>query len=322
MMDKDTASEMIQAKSLGCLDNKDRKELNDYLNLGGEFPWKEYGEYQNLTSLLPIILEIEAPDASVKDKVAKRIYDAIAELKSKKAGGSVVSKPEGDLLYPDSTVLGDQISVDSLDVSLSQETIDTLDSGNEEIELSGIAVTENLSEEIPLEQQSDRIDPAIEQLSHEVLPIGSPDVKKEIFPEELINEDLNSELNILSETIPSSDNLSIEAKMESNEAVSSEKSSRVQSKYRTLLEEKSKRKPVDEIPLKKEKFIEPEKPKKKNISGILVDIIIYILLLAAIAFVYIRLSSEIDSLRKEINLLKQNTGAIHSEFSSAGNYNC
>lgn len=322
MMDKDTAAEMIQAKALGCLDSNDRKELSEYLNLGGEFPWKEFGEYQNLTSLLPIILEIEAPDVSVKDKVAQRIYDAIAELKSKKAGISELDNPESDFLYPDTTVLGDQITAENLDPGGSSVEPGTSDQGDADIIMPDATVTENLSEEIPIEQQSESINEKIESLSDDVLPLSVPDIVKESFPEELINESLNSELNMLSDAVPSSDNIPIEKKLKSNETIAIEKSSQVQSKYRTLLEEKSKRNPVDEIPLKKEKFIEPEKPQKKNVSGIMVDIIIYILLLAAIAFVYIRLSSEIDSLRKEINLLKQDTGVNHSEFNSTVNYYC
>lgn len=321
-MDKVAAAEMIQAKALGCLDNNDRKELNEFLNLGGEFPWKEYGEYQNLTSLLPIILEIEAPDVSVKDKVAKKIYDAIAELKAKKTGGSGINKPGGELNYPDTTVLGEPILEDQTELNLSMNEGDIIPIKPEEVELPDSSVTENLSPEFSSEEPDISLQKNDEQVLNENLPLGTPEVKKEDFPEEIINDSTVPEsIPLAEEPIPSSEKQSIEEKME-DKSPNIEKSAAVQSKYRNLIEEKSKRKPLEDIPLKKEKFIEPEKPQKKSGSGIVVDIIIYILLLAAIAFVYLKLSSEIQSLKEEIDLLKQNSGILNSDSQRTLNYFC
>lgn len=321
-MDKVAAAEMIQAKALGCLDNNDRKELNEFLSLGGEFPWKEYGEYQNLTSLLPIILEIEAPDVSVKDKVAKKIYDAIAELKAKKTGGSGINKPGGELNYPDTTVLGEPILEDQTELNLSMNEGDIIPIKPEEVELPDSSVTENLSPEFSSEEPDISLQKNDEQVLNENLPLGTPEVKKEDFPEEIINDSTVPEsIPLAEEPIPSSEKQSIEEKME-DKSPNIEKSAAVQSKYRNLIEEKSKRKPLEDIPLKKEKFIEPEKPQKKSGSGIVVDIIIYILLLAAIAFVYLKLSSEIQSLKEEIDLLKQNSGILNSDSQRTPNYFC
>lgn len=321
-MDKVAAAEMIQAKALGCLDNNDRKELNEFLNLGGEFPWKEYGEYQNLTSLLPIILEIEAPDVSVKDKVAKKIYDAIAELKAKKTGGSGINKPGGELNYPDTTVLGEPILEDQTELNLSMNEGDIIPIKPEEVELPDSSVTENLSPEFSSEEPDISLQKNDEQVLNENLPLGTPEVKKEDFPEEIINDSTVPEsIPLAEEPIPSSEKQSIEEKME-DKSLNIKKTAAVQSKYRNLIEEKSKRKPLEDIPLKKEKFIEPEKPQKKSGSGIVVDIIIYILLLAAIAFVYLKLSSEIQSLKEEIDLLKQNSGILNSDSQRTLNYFC
>lgn len=321
-MDKVAAAEMIQAKALGCLDNNDRKELNEFLSLGGEFPWKEYGEYQNLTSLLPIILEIEAPDVSVKDKVAKKIYDAIAELKAKKTGGSGINKPGGELNYPDTTVLGEPILEDQTELNLSMNEGDIIPIEPEEVELPDSSVTENLSPEFSSEEPDLSLQKNDEQVLNENLPLGTPEVKKEDFPEEIINDSTVPEsIPLAEEPIPSSEKQSIEEKME-DKSLNIKKTAAVQSKYRNLIEEKSKRKPLEDIPLKKEKFIEPEKPQKKSGSGIVVDIIIYILLLAAIAFVYLKLSSEIQSLKEEIDLLKQNSGILNSDSQRTLNYFC
>lgn len=321
-MDKVAAAEMIQAKALGCLDNNDRKELNEFLSLGGEFPWKEYGEYQNLTSLLPIILEIEAPDVSVKDKVAKRIYDAIAELKAKKNGGSGINKPGGELNYPDTTVLGEPILEDQTELNLSMNEGDIIPIEPEEVELTDSSVTENLSPEFSSEEPDLSLQKNDEQVLNENLLLETPEVKKEDFPGEIMNDSTVQEsVPLTEEPIPLSEKQSIEEKME-DKSLNIEKSAAVQSKYRNLIEEKSKRRPLEDIPLKKEKFIEPEKPKKRSIAEKVIDIIIYILLLAAIAFVYLKLSSEIQSLKEEIDLLKQNSGILNSDTQRTLNYFC
>jgi hypothetical protein len=60
--------------ALGCLDNEDFVKVLNHIRAGEEFPYQELGEYQNLASLLPSFLEIEMPDQSVKDKVARKLY--------------------------------------------------------------------------------------------------------------------------------------------------------------------------------------------------------------------------------------------------------
>ncbi|NUN07760.1 MAG: hypothetical protein HUU54_01130 [Ignavibacteriaceae bacterium] len=66
--------------SLGCLDKEDFVSMVEYIEAGGDFPWQELGELQNLTALLPSFLNIESPQASVKDRVARTLY----KLKSEK----------------------------------------------------------------------------------------------------------------------------------------------------------------------------------------------------------------------------------------------
>lgn len=310
MMDKETASEMIQAKALGCLEINDRKILDEYINLGGEFPWKEYGEYQNLAALLPIILEIEAPQISVKDKVARRIYDAIAELKAKKDLRSGETDTGDDLVYPETTVLGDQI--------FSAQQGDN-EKKNEIQDSESIPDTEgNLSEEETI--------PGISGNLSDEFSIQEPEIIKEGIDSLKLSDETG--IKIESEFPEVKDSGEISTKIISTEEPEDEikpsqpsvVSKPVQSKYRSLLEEKSKHKPAEEeIPLVKEKFEKPEIPKKKNPSGVVVDIIIYILLLAAIAFVYLKLSSDIDELKKEVNEIKQNTD-ISFNYVSLNNF--
>lgn len=66
--------------ALGCLDKEDFVSMVEYIEAGGDFPWQELGELQNLTALLPSFLNIETPQPSVKDRVARTLY----KLKSEK----------------------------------------------------------------------------------------------------------------------------------------------------------------------------------------------------------------------------------------------
>lgn len=76
--------EFLNAYSLGCLDSEDLVKLKSYLAEGGEFPWQELGEFQNLSSLLPSILTIESPAPEVKDDVARKLYRIKSEIKAKR----------------------------------------------------------------------------------------------------------------------------------------------------------------------------------------------------------------------------------------------
>lgn len=320
MMDKETASEMMQAKALGCLDFDDKKVLDEYINLGGEFPWKEYGQYQNLTALLPIILEIEIPHVSVKDKVARKIYDAIAESRAKKG---LRNADVEDMIYPETSVLGDQIFSAPKDDEELPDTDRENDKVDESIyEQTLPEVSKNLSGNKISSELSSEINNNMDEFS-----IEEPEIINETIDSLKLTDEISNDLDIRIEEVKEHPVYETE-KISTEETEATIKPSippvvpePVQSKYRSLLEQKSKRKTIEEeITLKKDKFIEPELPKKKSISGLVVDIIIYILLLAAIAFVYLKLSSEIDVLKREINEMKQDTGAFLYHTKSIDNY--
>ncbi len=76
--------EFIFPFSLGCLDENDFLIFKDYLNSGEEGGLQELGEFQNLISLLPTILNIETPTPQTKDNVARRLY----KIKDEKRGKS------------------------------------------------------------------------------------------------------------------------------------------------------------------------------------------------------------------------------------------
>lgn len=75
--------EMIAAFSIGCMDKANYMQFKDYLSEGGELPKGELGELQNIVSMIPIILDLEAPNTAIKDKVAKRLIGMKEEIKTK-----------------------------------------------------------------------------------------------------------------------------------------------------------------------------------------------------------------------------------------------
>lgn len=85
MIDEKKIFGMLQAKALGCLDENESAELNEFIDSGHLFPWAELGIYQNIASLLPLTLKLEVPEIELKDKVALRLIKLSEELKAKKA---------------------------------------------------------------------------------------------------------------------------------------------------------------------------------------------------------------------------------------------
>lgn len=82
-MDRNKAIELIKAKTLGCLTKDEETEFKEYIENSEDFPWDVLGEYQNLTSMLPILLKLEIPDSELKDNVARKLYKIIEELNAK-----------------------------------------------------------------------------------------------------------------------------------------------------------------------------------------------------------------------------------------------
>ncbi len=77
----ETLKEMMSAYVAGCLDNANLVQFLDYIDNGGEINKDELGELQNVAALIPIILEDEAPPASLQNKIFQQIPDNEAPQK-------------------------------------------------------------------------------------------------------------------------------------------------------------------------------------------------------------------------------------------------
>lgn len=90
--------DLLYAYSLGCLDGEDLKKLQEHFDSGDDYSWQELGEFQNLTALLPSILEIEIPGPDLKDKVARKLYRLRGEKKPKR---TTKDSPAGGYMRPE-----------------------------------------------------------------------------------------------------------------------------------------------------------------------------------------------------------------------------
>lgn len=73
--------EMISAFAAGCMDDQNYRQFKNYVRSGGELPEGELGELQNVVSLVPSILDLEQPDAELKERVAKKLISLQDEIK-------------------------------------------------------------------------------------------------------------------------------------------------------------------------------------------------------------------------------------------------
>lgn len=85
------AKDLIQAKVLGCLDADEETLFNKMMKEDQDFPWEEFGQYQNLVAYLPTMLDVEIPDREIKDNIARKLTELNDQMK---AGEIVEEEPE------------------------------------------------------------------------------------------------------------------------------------------------------------------------------------------------------------------------------------
>jgi len=85
MIDDKKVFGLLQAKALGCLDEDENIELQNFINEGFVFPWDELGIFQNTAALLPLALQLEIPEPELKDRIALKLIKLTEELRAKKS---------------------------------------------------------------------------------------------------------------------------------------------------------------------------------------------------------------------------------------------
>jgi len=76
------AKDLLQAKALGCLDQEEEILFSKLLEEDNNFPWQEFGQYQNLVAFLAALLDVENPDQNVKDDIARKLYEYGEKIKA------------------------------------------------------------------------------------------------------------------------------------------------------------------------------------------------------------------------------------------------
>lgn len=76
-------NEMISAFASGCMDKENYLHFYHYFKSKGDLPYKELGQLQTLSSILPVILELEYPRPELKNKVARTLISMQDEIKEK-----------------------------------------------------------------------------------------------------------------------------------------------------------------------------------------------------------------------------------------------
>ena len=82
-MQEKKSIELIILEVLGCLDSDDRNNFLSRKETEENFPWKALGEFQNLSALLPSILNIsELPSAAAKERMINKLSHSLSPQSS------------------------------------------------------------------------------------------------------------------------------------------------------------------------------------------------------------------------------------------------
>ena len=180
MIDEQKVFGMLQAKALGCLDADENKELQSFIDEGYLFPWDELGTYQNTVSLLPLTLQLEIPDAELKDKVALKLIKLRDELRAQKS-----LEEEKKQLEPDEELIEEEVDENVEEFTTIQEPYI-----EPAIEIESEQVTKDITDELNSTLNAEE---ASFNLDEVVLPGFEPTEISEPVPETGSLENMGTE---------------------------------------------------------------------------------------------------------------------------------
>jgi len=309
---------MLQAKALGCLDTEDNKELQEYIDGGHLFPWDEFGKFQNVVALLPLALQLELPDAELKDRVALKLIKLSEQLRIKKILEEDKFEVEEELdefvnefTNIQETYIEPPIEIetevplveDNLASQLnSEETTFNLD----EIHLPGIDGGEvadvNLQEDVNIESPFETL---IDESQ-----IGYPQVEEVEISEVLAEPEIPQSEN--KAQLVNEENIESKAKEDYEEP-----SKQLDLTKRNVAEKMFKAIEQDFDSLKNHY----EKSERKTTRGLLFAYVIIAVLLVFLIFAFFKFSSDINSLKNEVNDLKKKvSSSLYHEQKSNSDY--
>lgn len=307
MIDEQKIIGMLQAKALGCIDVDDNKEMQAFIDEGHVFPWDELGKFQNVAALLPLALQLELPDAELKDRVALKLIKLSEQLRIKKILEEDKFEVEEEL---DETV--DEftnIQEPFVDPPIEIETEETVVEENLSVALNPDETNFNLDEIVLPGFESDKL---VNEDMQESLAIESPfetlvDESQIDYPqvEEVEISEMLSEPEIYQPEIPQPENITQlvnEELTESKPVENAEDSNKQPDLTKKSVAEKMFKTIEQDFDALKYHYEESE---RKTTRGLLFAYVIIALLLAVLIFSFFKFSSDIDGLKNEIKDLKQ-----------------
>ncbi|MBE0551147.1 MAG: hypothetical protein IH619_02035 [Ignavibacterium sp.] len=313
MIDEHKIIGMLQAKALSCIDAEENKELQEFIDAGHVFPWDELGSYQNVASLLPLALQLELPDAELKDRVALKLIKLSEQLRINKileedkfeveeeldeSVNEFTNIPETYIEPPieietEATVveenLSEALNPEESNLNLDEVVLPDLDGG----EVSDINLQDDISIESPFETLIDETEidyPKVEEAEIDGV-LAEPEISRMDISEHLVKDESEN-------TSPLHNQQSIEIKQiedseeESDQKPDLTKKSVVEKVFKTLEQDfDTLKNNVDES-------------ERKTTRGLLIAYIIVAVLLALLIFSFFKFSSDINSLKDEVKELK------------------
>jgi hypothetical protein len=312
MIDEHKIIGMLQAKALSCLDAEENKELQEFIDAGHVFPWDELGSYQNVASLLPLALQLEAPDAELKDRVALKLIKLSEQLRINKileedkfeveeeldeSVNEFTNIPETYIEPPieietEETIveenLAETLNPEESNFNLDEVVLPGLDGG----EVSDINLQEDVSVDSPFETLIDETEidyPKVEEAEIDGV-LAEPEISQMDISEHLVNDESE-----ITETLIANQSQEIEPDEESGNADKKPdltKKSVVEKVFKALEQDfDALKNNVDES-------------ERKATRGLLIAYIILAVLLALLIFSFFKFSSDINSLKDEVKELK------------------
>jgi len=311
MIDEHKIIGMLQAKALGCLDAEENKELQEFIDAGHVFPWDELGSYQNAVSLLPLALQLELPDAELKDRVALKLIKLSEQLRINKMLEE--DKFEVEEEHDENVDEFTNIPETYIEPPIEIETEETFVEGNladalnpevssfnlDEVvlpDLEGGEVSEvNLQADVSIESPFETL---IDETEIDYPQIEEVDVDKVLAENQIPLSDIKEQL-----TVDESENISPLIDQHSDEIKPIEDSEDPDKKpdltKKSVVEKVFKALEQDFDALKNNVY----ESERKTTRGLLFAYIIVAVLLALLIFSFFKFSSDINSLKDEVKEL-------------------
>ncbi len=281
--------DLLYAYSLGCLEKEDLADLIEYLDSDGEYSWQELGEYQNITSLFPLILNIEKPGPDLKDKVARKLY----RMKSEKSTPKPAVKTEAT--PPE---------------KIEQEKTPPQQTGLPETELKESAETEDIQAEAAgteLEESTET-----EEVQAEASETEEAETELADF-EEVKSKKTD---NIL---LSSLENYSVSADQTAEEDRKNDLTKNTETAPAAEDEDSRFKEHKIEIENKpgfyhEQKLIKGKKEKKKTNFWLIFAFVLFLVIAAGLFFLYLNISKEVKDYKNGIVSLNQKINSLSSKM--------